>query len=173
MLFTRARAPVKSALAPSVLLSRVKSECDLSYRHFQISSDVCVQGWSLSCVKSNTIITVSCTICVAACVLGLHIQLTDMQPSEEVYDHLADVRTGPERLATFSRSHSWVGKKNSPSTSPVLTVGVGRGRNGNTEHYHRTSTAAAPSRLLPTWSWALWAAERDEQSPGLGLGGSA
>lgn len=72
---------------------------------------MCVQGWSLSCVKSNTIITVPCTICVAACVLGLHLQLTDMQPSEEVYDHLADVRTGPERLATFSRSHSWVGKK--------------------------------------------------------------
>lgn len=46
---------------------------------------------------------------VAACVLGLQ-RSADMQPLE-VYDNLADAHTGPERLASFSRSHSCVGEK--------------------------------------------------------------
>lgn len=93
-----------------------------------------------------------------------------MQSSEEVYDHLADVHTGPERLATFSRSHSWVGEKNSPSTSLVLTVWVGR---GETVIHRTTAGQGLPwfPRLPPTRSWALWAAERVELSRDLGLGG--
>lgn len=101
--------PFKSAPTPSVLLSRVKPESDLSYRPFQISSDLCTD-WTLVCTISYNNNGALATVCVAACVLG-RLYSADMQSFEEVYDHLVGVRTGPERLASFSRSHSCVEEK--------------------------------------------------------------
>lgn len=66
----------------------------------------------LSCVQSNVIITVPWPPSVWLRVSWVCcIQLTCMQSFEEVYDHLVSVRTGPERLASFSRSHSCVEEK--------------------------------------------------------------
>lgn len=75
------------------------------------------------------------TMCVTACVLG-RLYSADMQSFEEVYDHLVGVRTGPERLASFSRSHSCVEEKQEfglifcPRTihHPSIVSGVDRER---------------------------------------------